>query len=134
MLFLFDTSSLHQTVVEHNLHDQVRDRQGHFLCCRNCRHKIVDVASILDVDGKTVHRYRNPFGNEYQFKSYSQAPGCEVTGVPTREHSWFAGYRWQYASCGECHVHLGWYYTGGVEFFGLIIANLVPCDQAGENS
>lgn len=132
MFLLFDTSTRHQIDFEAALREKTLERDGHFLCCRNCRHKIVDSQSAIAVNGKSQHRFKNPFGNEYLFRCFSRAQGCTVTGEPTFEHTWFTGCQWQFAICKSCHVHLGWYYSGDSGFYGLIVDNLVPCNETKE--
>lgn len=129
MLLLFDTGLHHQNAVEQAVDDDVHEKDGTYLCCRNCRHKIVNSRSVILVDGKSQHHYTNPFGVQFQFHCYSDAPGCEVSGAPTLEHTWFSGCHWQYASCRQCHTHLGWYFSGVKVFFGLILDKLVQCNE-----
>ena len=42
--------------------------------------------------------------------------------------TWFPGFRWQHASCSECHVHLGWYFDRGDEYFYGLILNRIQHD------
>ena len=75
----------------------------------------------------TLHRGRNTIGSD---------AGCEVclpNSTVSRRHAavrreakrvvW--AYRWRLALCAGCHVHLGWHYSGGAPFFGLILDRLV---------
>lgn len=41
-------------------------------------------------------------------------------GAPTLEFSWFPGYTWQLALCGQCNAHLGWKFVAGPD------SNLMP--------
>lgn len=108
-----------------------RDFRSHedeqHLCCAQCRQRIVPLSSAMKVHGSHFHRCRNPYGQQFDFRCYAVAPGCDVSGEPTLEHSWFSGYRWQYASCRQCQRHLGWFFNGESGFFGLIHGKLVPC-------
>jgi hypothetical protein len=61
----------------------------------------------------------------FRIGCFANAPGCEVIGEPTTEHTWFSGYAWSYAVCTGCLTHLGWYFTDGRSFFGLILDRLV---------
>ena len=75
--------------------------------------------------GDSVHRRVNPLGIEYEFSCFSSAPGCRTVGGETDEHTWFAGYQWRIALCGQCRTHLGWRFRSpDNEFFGLIVARL----------
>lgn len=130
MLLFFDTSTLRHVQHDLSLDDELADREGSFLCCNKCQQRIVDTRFAMSLEGKSIHQRVNPFGIDFRFQCFSQSCGCEVTGTPTHEHTWFTGCRWQYANCSACHSHLGWYFTGAADFFALIIDNLVPCSQS----
>jgi hypothetical protein len=63
---------------------------------------------------------------------YREAAGCAREGTPTSLHTWFAGYDWCYALCGNCDNHLGWHYnaSGRDQFYGLIKDRLVESPAA----
>ncbi len=64
-------------------------------------------------------------GIVFHIGCFGDAPGCRTTGVPTSEFTWFGGFAWSLALCGNCNAHLGWRYQGAqVSFFGLILDRL----------
>ena len=77
------------------------------------------------MQGGSVHRRINPLGIEFEFGCFGAAPGCRTAGGETDEHTWFAGYQWRVALCGNCRTHLGWRFRSqDTQFFGLIIDRL----------
>ena len=96
-----------------------------WLVCRVCGHRVAPRHGASVLGGQHTHRRMNPAGYAFEFAIFATAPGCSVTGPAVAEHSWFAGYRWRIALCGDCRDHLGWFFTtddSGV--FGLILARL----------
>jgi hypothetical protein len=71
----------------------------------------------------------NPAGVAFELCRYRQAPGVLVVGTPSREFSWYPGCAWQVASCRGCGVHLGWWFSGASDFFGLIVDRLIPAAE-----
>ena len=91
------------------------------LHCRNCQRAITSETFRIRVYGAHEHRFSNPAAQVYDVCCFEWAPGASICGQATDEHSWFTGYRWQFAHCEACEVHLGWYYEDGSDaFFGLI--------------
>ena len=75
----------------------------------------------MAVHGTHIHTFFNPAGIVYEICCFRKAEGCAVHGDATAEFAWFAGSHWQYAVCGACQEHLGWFFTTpGESFFGLI--------------
>jgi hypothetical protein len=96
------------------------------LVCRKCRAHITENRHVVAINGNHLHTFFNPAGIVFEIRCFSQARGCAVHGEATGEFSWFAGYVWRYALCGNCMVHLGWKYDSGENsFFGLIKDKLV---------
>jgi hypothetical protein len=83
----------------------------------------------IDVCGAHEHIFVNPAGHVFRLGCFRGAPGARGWGEPTAFFSWFPGYPWRVAQCGQCHEHLGWAYGMPVDFFGLILDRLVPCDS-----
>lgn len=100
-------------------------RRGARLRCRACGHAITEDAERVSVSGSHVHTRSNPAGIQFCFGCFQAAPGCASVGPPTGEYTWFPGCRWRIAVCSSCGDHLGWSFTGGQRFFGLILARLV---------
>jgi hypothetical protein len=94
------------------------------LYCARCGHLITRERYRTTVNGRHSHTRVNPYGFVFHFGCFSEAEGCLVTGPPTSEDSWFAGYAWEYAHCAACHAHLGWAFHGDGSFFGLLVDRL----------
>ncbi|UCD34754.1 MAG: hypothetical protein JSU90_10760 [Nitrospiraceae bacterium] len=96
------------------------------ILCKKCITAITSPEHIITVNDHHRHTFSNPAGITYHIGCFSAAVGCLVHGAPTIEHTWFAGFRWSFALCSGCLIHLGWYYQNGDEsFFGLILDLLV---------
>lgn len=105
---------------------QEKGRPRHLYCAR-CRHPITDAGQRISVAGGHRHTCTNPLGITYELGCFAQAPGALHHGPPVSEHSWFTGYAWRVAICGNCNVHLGWGFHGDGAppfFFGLILDHL----------
>lgn len=98
-----------------------------FLLCKACRAKITPEDARVEVQGRHVHVFCNPYGLVFEIGCFANAVGCVAYGLPSSEFTWFPGYEWQVALCRGCRAHLGWRYVGihGGEFHGLILAHLV---------
>ena len=93
--------------------------------CRRCGNPITTAASAISIEGLHEHVQANPGGFVFLFGCFANAPGCDIIGEPTREHTWFAAYAWQIALCDQCQCHLGWYFRSGDDgFFGLLLDRL----------
>ncbi len=98
---------------------------GRRLLCAACGEPITTDEQRISIAGRHVHRRVNPVGVEFEFGSFSAAPGSVVVGQPTTEFAWFAGYSWVYAICRGCGAHLGWLFEGHEpRFFALILNRL----------
>ncbi len=98
---------------------------GQYLVCGLCSHVITQAAHAMDVNGAHQHNCTNPHGFEYLVGCYAQALGCDIKGERNHADSWFPGYQWRLASCGDCQQHLGWYFDTADDFFyGLITERL----------
>jgi hypothetical protein len=92
--------------------------------CRGCGHELTTRARAVEIGGAHDHTFRNPAGYSYQIVCFSDAPGCRADGALTTDATWFAGYAWNFASCGGCADHLGWWYVGASSFVGLIATRI----------
>jgi hypothetical protein len=89
--------------------------------CSSCGHRVAADDERLAVAGQHRHTCVNPAGVVYRIACFRKAAGCKGQGSFVAEHSWFAGYGWQVALCGNCLVHIGWAFRGDAEgFHGLI--------------
>jgi len=95
--------------------------------CLNCNLAITYSDRLLAVSGSKRHSYVNPAELTCEFLTFSSCPGGMTLGLPTEQYSWFSGYSWCLAVCGNCHNHLGWHYRrlseseGPTEFWGILI-------------
>ena len=95
--------------------------------CKFCRRRITSSSEQIAVNGQHAHICANPYGLLFEVGCFARAVGCQTTGNPTTEFTWFPGYAWSIALCASCANHLGWHYTGKPpsEFYGLILSHLV---------
>lgn len=114
------------TQLDHLL-ESLDDANGELLICRCCNAAITRCIERISIGISHHYRFTNPAGISYSIGCFRNAPGCSISGNLTEEDSWFSGYKWQLASCSECHEHLGWYYQGAKQrfFFGLIDSRLI---------
>lgn len=100
------------------------DRGGIF--CRRCGWRITEESSRITVNGLHHHTFFNPAGLLFELGCFRYAPGCLVHGEASGDFSWFAGYLWRVALCGQCSAHLGWRFENQQStFFSLIIPHLI---------
>jgi hypothetical protein len=93
--------------------------------CAACGHRITDEQWRIAMGGAHEHTFVNPYGIDHHIGCFARAPGCAYEGSPETAFSWFPGFSWQIAVCGQCHAHLGWIFrNAGEEFHGLITAAL----------
>ena len=101
--------------------DEDRPREG-LLFCALCSHVIGHVADRIEVRGAFQHTCTNPHGYVHQFGCHREALGCAIAGDRHSADSWFEGFSWRLAMCGNCDAHMGWLFEKGSEhFFGLIL-------------
>lgn len=101
--------------------DEQRPKNG-LLFCAACSHVIGHVADRIEVGGTFAHTCTNPFGFVHRFGCHREAPGCAISGERQAADSWFEGFSWRLAVCGNCNVHMGWLFENARrQFFGLIL-------------
>lgn len=93
--------------------------------CFRCHHLITHTHQAIEINGQHQHHFVNPAGFAYHIGCFHTAAGCQLSGTPTLDASWFAGCYWNFASCQGCQQHLGWFYQGHSEFYGLILKYLI---------
>ena len=107
--------------------EDTRGKEG-FLFCTACSHLIGHVVDRIEVNGSFLHTCTNPYGYVHHFGCHSDAHGCAISGGHHAADSWFKGFSWRLANCGNCDTHLGWLFERpGEHFFGLILDRI----QAG---
>ena len=101
--------------------DAERPKEG-FLFCAACSHVIGHVQDRIEVNGSFEHTCTNPYGYVHRFGCHSDAHGCAISGEAQAADSWFQGFRWRLAVCGNCDTHMGRLFElAGEHFFGLIL-------------
>ena len=131
-LFKKETTTENQTVADEQL--STVHEHGRAVRCAYCKSLITYQGNADTIAGKHVHSYSNPAGYEFTIACYHKA-WCKITGRPTREWSWFAGYTWQYALCPQCQEHLGWFYhnqPNNSSFYGLILERIIIENENNE--
>ena len=100
--------------------------EEHYLYCQQCAAAITRENARQEINGQHRHRFINPAAVVYEVCCFASAPGVDISGEATREHSWFPAHSWQYAHCIDCASHLGWYFErdGQQAFFALIDARI----------
>lgn len=114
----------------HGQPDSLQGREERRLCCVACGAPVTTAAQYSEQAGRHEHVCSNPDGLVFRIRCFAAAPGCVMIGRPTSRWTWFPGYRWQVALCGQCGAHLGWRFRDGSGggFFGLIVPRLMDCD------
>lgn len=102
----------------------LRDVEGDWLCAW-CLNRVANEKDRFRVQGQDEFTFSNPDGIRFEILTFSELCGCDRTGTPTLEHTWFPGYSWLFCQCSECGQHLGWYYSGPQDFAGLIKPRIV---------
>lgn len=65
----------------------------------------------------------NPGNNRFDLVLCTPVDTIQLHGEPTKDHSWFPEYAWNFAQCSICSTHMGWGFhlsDGTLEFVGLI--------------
>ncbi len=78
--------------------------------CATCGTFIASTAWLIAINGSHDHSFVNPSGIQCNFYTFSECENILVHERLYLEHSWFAGYGWRFAHCGQCLRHLGWKY------------------------
>lgn len=99
------------------------------LVCAVCKHRITSSSLRRAVEGQHRHTRINPHGYEHHFACFRTARGCVPVGKIVQFYSWFSGYSWQMAHCGNCSIHLGWLFHGEHDrFYGLLVDGLIESE------
>jgi hypothetical protein len=102
-----------------------QSEEGKAVVCRECGYTITVAEAVIPIAGSHTHTFFNPAGIVFEIICVSRAPGCAVFGAAGTEFSWFSGFTWRVALCGNCRTHLGWCFeSGDFSFFGLILKKL----------
>jgi hypothetical protein len=130
-----DSDAWLEEILSSKQSEQEQEEQN--LYCFVCGQIITQAHQRIPVEGAHKHTFTNPGGYVFEIGCFRDAPGCEQAGEFTDFYSWFDGYRWRYAMCRGCRVHLGWVFESsetGTEqqagsFFGLVLNRLLSSKE-----
>ncbi len=106
--------------------DLDKSEKKRILRCSTCHYHITHEQERIQVNEQHQHVFANPHGHVFHIGCFASAPGCVLAGEETQYFSWFPGYAWQIAFCGQCLALLGWgFHSQESRFFGLILDKLV---------
>ena len=85
----------------------------------------------MTVEGQYELEKINPAGFIFLLRFFLDAEGCEITGQPEKQFSWFQNFFWQVVNCARCSAHLGWFFSAAGEsgFFALVVDALSDGDS-----
>ena len=105
-----------------------------FVCAR-CSTEISSRRHLFAIRAASyVQVFPNPYGHMKVIYTFRDAKAVKLTGTPTSEFTWFAGFTWRIAYCAACSSHLGWLFEAfdGAEppaFYGLLKDALVEREE-----
>ena len=113
------------TEVEDAAEEEEREEKN--VRCSHCGHEVTVLSEQTSVSGGHRHSFANPHGLLFEVGCFKSAPGCRAAGPPSEEFTWFSGYAWRIAVCGNCLSHLGWFFVqaGETGFIALILDRVV---------
>jgi hypothetical protein len=121
-LLYFDAASFKEPegVIKSETEDkEIQDKN---IYCAVCGFLLTTIDARFTIDGSSEHTFTNPHGYVYTINCFKDVPGVVCAGEATEEYTWFKGFSWRYAFCGQCTSHLGWMYSAkaNTAFYGLI--------------
>lgn len=111
-----------QIAPDAEIENEVDEKTDEAIYCARCGEVVTRTGWRLSMDGHE-HVVFNPLGRVFRILCFIEAPGAAAGGEASDDFSWFKGYLWRLAFCGDCGAHLGWRYEGDGDppsFFGLI--------------
>jgi hypothetical protein len=85
------------------------EEEEHVFVCRRCGSEISSRRRLFAMRAASwVQVFPNPYGHMRVIYTFRDATGLAISGAPTSEFTWFAGYTWRIAYCAACSNHLGW--------------------------
>lgn len=116
--------------IESHSEDEVAQKSKRGIICAVCGYGITSEDQRIRVNGSHDHRCVNPHGLMFHIGCFRAATGCNTSGPPTTEFTWFRGFAWSVALCRGCNSLLGWQYERSeLFFFGLILDRLVVGEE-----
>lgn len=116
-------STGHQSQTEN---DTLPEEEELWIACRSCHQLLTRPSHRVAVHGSHQHTFANPGGVVFEIGCFRSVKGCQLTGPPSTDFTWFSGHSWQIAICSACQTHLGWLFKSQNDgpFFGLILDRL----------
>ncbi|MCP4400782.1 MAG: hypothetical protein GY801_26205 [bacterium] len=109
---------------ESNAREQEEEEK--FLRCIVCQATITRQSDRITINERHQHVFTNPHGYIFQIGCFAVAQGCVFSDNESNFFSWFPGYAWRFALCGQCLTHLGWgFRSQDSQFVGLILDKLL---------
>lgn len=105
-------------------------RPDRVLRCRSCGQAVSSRRQSFAFRASgAVQVFPNPLGQMRKIWTLRTAHGLALVGEPTQEFTWFDGYAWTVAVCGQCRAHLGWQFDAvrastPDRFYGLLVEAL----------
>ena len=128
--FLKDTDQKILETPKQKAEDEFELYEKGSILCIKCGNSITSIEIIVSIHEAHKHTFTNPAGITYAIGCFSSVEGCVVSGEPTNEFTWFDSFKWSFASCSKCLLHLGWFYQrNDNNFFGLILDNLIETSK-----
>lgn len=62
-------------------------------------------------DGGATQTFLNPHGYLHEVVTVRSAEHVTVSGPATTDFTWYPGYAWAIAWCGNCAAHVGWAFS-----------------------
>jgi hypothetical protein len=119
-----EIAAMVEPLVENQTAPAAGEVEGDWLCV-SCLNRVANERDRFAFNGKDEFTFSNPEGIRFEIITFARTLGCQQSGVPTLDHTWFPGHAWSYCQCDRCGQLLGWYYAGQHEFAGLITYRIV---------
>lgn len=110
------------------LKEMVEDTDKSFVYCRMCSNVIARSSDRIEINGSHDHRFVNPYNIRFHIGCFAEALGCAISGERVAADTWFPGFQWRHATCGDCGQHLGWYFDRADDYFYGLILNRIQHD------
>ena len=132
MLFRYPAGDKGGPTTETSVSEKEAVKEDKHICCVLCLQPITRPSDRILMDGSHIHTFANPGGIVYEIGCFQSATGCNHSGPASDEFTWFKGFSWKIAHCGNCLLHLGWLFSSGDNsFYGLILNRLLEPDLPG---
>jgi len=114
-----------------NADDAAKSNESKSILCKICTTEISSSDWVISMGPKgTTQAFANPAGHLREILTLSQAWQLHLDENVTSDFTWYAGYAWRIAYCGNCAQHLGWRFEAIGDqslqlFYGLLTKAIV---------